>query len=148
VISAQSVLIPKLLQEFHTTPLGGHLGVFRTLKRIGQSLHWIGMKKRVMDFVAACHVCQQNKYLTSSPQGLLQPLSIPVVVWEEISMDFITRLPKSNGYDSILVVVDRLSKYGHFIPLKHPYSARSVAETFVKEVVRMHGIQPLSSKTL
>jgi len=55
-------------------------------------------------------------------------------------MDFIIRLPKSNGYDSILVVVDRLSKYDHFIPLRHPYSAKSVADVFVKEVVRLHGI--------
>ncbi|MCI55144.1 RNA-directed DNA polymerase (Reverse transcriptase), partial [Trifolium medium] len=58
-------------------------------------------------------------------------------------MDFITGLPKSKGYEAILVVVDRLSKYVHFIPLKHPYTARMVAEVFVKEIVRLHGI-PLS----
>ena len=65
--------------------------------------------------------------------------------WEEISMDFIVRLPKSmgtmsNGYDTILVVVDRLSKYYHLISLKHPYSVLSVAEFFMKEVVKLHGI--------
>jgi len=98
------------------------------------------MKKQVIEYVATYMVCQCNKYLASSPQGLLQPLPIPGEVWEEISMDFIIRLPKSNGYDSILVVVDRLSKYDHFIPHRHPYSAKSVADVFVKEVVRLHGI--------
>jgi len=61
-------------------------------------------------------------------------------IWEEINMDFIVRLPKLNGYDAILVVLDRLSKYGHFVPLKHPYSARSVVEVFTREVVKLHGI--------
>jgi len=97
------------------------------------------MKRTVTDFVTACHVCQQSKYLASSPQGLLQPLPIPAIVWKKISMDFIIRLPKSNGFDAILVVVDRLSKYGHFIPLKHLYSTKSVVDIFVKEVVRLHG---------
>ena len=85
-------------------------------------------------------MCQQNKYQACSPHGLLQPLPIPKVIWEEMSMDFIVRLPKSGGKDVILVVVDRLSKYGHFIPLKHPYSARTVAEAFAKEVLRLYGI--------
>jgi len=90
--------------------------------------------------VSACPVCQQNKYLASSPQGLLQSFPIPEVVWEEVSLDFIVKLPKSNGFDAIMVVVDRISKYGHFIRLKHPYSARIVAEIFMKEVVRLHEI--------
>lgn len=55
-------------------------------------------------------------------------------------MDFIVKLPKSQGYDVVLVGVDRLSKYAHFVPLKHPYSARTVAKVFVKEIVRLHGI--------
>ncbi|XP_022640511.1 uncharacterized protein LOC111242275 [Vigna radiata var. radiata] len=98
------------------------------------------MKKAVTDFVASCLVCQQHKYLASSPQGLLQPLPIPQAIWEEVSMDFIVRLPKSQGHDAILVVVDRLSKYGHFVPLKHPYTAKTIAEIFVKEVVKLHGV--------
>jgi len=61
-------------------------------------------------------------------------------VWEDIYLDFITRLPRSKGHEGILVVVDRLSKYSHFIPLKHPYTVRSIANVFVKEVVRLHGI--------
>jgi len=140
VLSPTSVWIPQLLKEFHATPTGGHLGIFRTYRRISQSLHWKGMKKCVTKYVYACLVCQQNKYLASSSQGLLQPLPIPKVVWEEVSMDFIVKLPKSNGFDAIMVVVDRLSKYGHFVPLKHPYSARIVAEIFMKEVVKLHGI--------
>ena len=78
------------------------------------------MKKDVKDFVKECDVCQCQKYLAVAPGGLLQPLNIPNQIWEEISMDFITGLPKSKRYTAILVVVDHLSKYSHFIPLKHP----------------------------
>lgn len=61
-----------------------------------------------------------------------QPLPIPNKVWEDVTLDLIVNLPKSHGYDTILVVVDRLSKYSHFIPIKHPYTAQTVAEIFVK----------------
>jgi len=68
-----------------------------------------------------CHpvMSQRSKYQASSPVGLLQPLSIPNAIWEDISM--VMGLPRSKGFDEVLVVVDRLSKYGYFILIKRPY---------------------------
>ncbi|GAU37038.1 hypothetical protein TSUD_207440 [Trifolium subterraneum] len=140
VIPATSPTIPTLLTEFHSTPMGGHSGFLRTYRRLAANLYWVGMQKRVRDFVQACDICQRQKHANTSPGGLLQPLPIPNAIWDELSMDFITGLPKSKGFEAVLVVVDRLSKYSHFILLKHPYTAKSVAELFVKEVVRLHGI--------
>ena len=81
-----------------------------------------------------------SKVFSGGSWGLLQPLNIPNQIWEEFSMDFITRLPKSKGYTAILVVVDRLLKYSNFIPLKHHYIAKTVAEIFTMEVICLHGV--------
>jgi hypothetical protein len=143
VLSNTSSLIPSILEEFHATPQAGHSGFYKTYRRIAANVYWVGMKNTIQNFVRSCDTCQRHKYLASSPGGLLQPLPIPNQIWEDISIDFITGLPKAKGYDAILVVVDRLSKYSHFIPLKHPYTARSVVESFCKEVVKLHGI-PIS----
>ena len=109
VLSKGSHLIPLLLQEFHNTPMGGHSGFLRTYKRITADLYWQGMNKDVRRFLEECSVCQQSKTQSLSPSGLLQPLPVLARVWEDIAMDFIEGLPKSGGFDSILVVVDRMS---------------------------------------
>ena len=94
----------------------------------------------VQQFVKACAICQRNKHDTTTPTGLLQPLPIHDQVWDDINMDFIEGLPKSKGYSAIQVVVDRLTKYAHFVALKHPFTAMTIAKIFIQEVVRLHGI--------
>ena len=140
VIPDGSSLRKKLLSECHDSLTGGHGGYLKTLKRLSENFFWPKMKSDVKVLVQNCLVCQQNKYQTLAPAGLLQPLPIPSRVWEDISLDFIVGLPKSGGVDTVLVVVDRLTKYSHFLPLAHPFTAKSVAALFCKEIVRLHGM--------
>lgn len=97
-----------------------------------------GNEKQIMEYVKKCGTCQRQKTSRLSPVGLLQPLPIPNLVWDQISMDFVEGLPKSFGKDTIMVVIDRLSKYAHFIALKYPFTALTAAKTFIKEIVRLH----------
>jgi hypothetical protein len=100
--------------------------------------YWKGLKSDVMLFVQQCQICQQAKSERVHPAGLLQPLPVPRGAWEEITMDFIEGLPKSEGFDIILVVVDRFTKFAHFLPLKHPFTAQKVAQVFLDQIVEPH----------
>ena len=98
------------------------------------------MKQDVDNFVKQCNICQHAKHSLQHPMGLLQPLPIPEGVWQNLTMDFIEGLPKSEGCTVILVIVDRLTKYAHFLPVKHPYTAATIAQLFMDHVVKLHGL--------
>ncbi|KAF0895463.1 hypothetical protein E2562_012467 [Oryza meyeriana var. granulata] len=85
-------------------------------------------------------MCQRYKSEHLHPVGLLLPLPVPTTVWADIGLDFMEALPRVGGKSVILTVVDRFSKYCHFIPLAHPYTAESVAQAFFADIVRLHGV--------
>ncbi|KAD3337228.1 hypothetical protein E3N88_32748 [Mikania micrantha] len=113
--------------------------IWPTLKRIKAWCYWKGCSKQVLAFVKECPQCQQAKYEPVAAPGLLQPLPVPTHVFTDISMDFMSGLPKVKGKDTILVIVDRLTKYAHFIPLSHPYFALQVAQVFIDNIFKLHG---------
>jgi transposase InsO family protein len=102
--------------------------------------YWRGMKQEVEDFVKQCSICQHAKHSNSLPPGLLQPLPIPQGAWQDLSMDFIEGLPKSKGFNVILVIVDRFTKYAHFVPIRHPFTTRTIAKSVFDNVVKLHGL--------
>lgn len=124
----------------HDIAIGGHSGVSVTLFRISQVYYWKKLKKDVYSYVKQCEICQKCKGECVNHPGLLQPLPIPEKVWQGISLDFIEGLPKAHNKSVILVVVDRLSKYAHFICLGHPYTAATVAQVFLDNVYNLHGL--------
>lgn len=105
---------------------------------IKQAYWWPGLKRDVAEYVAICDVCQRVKAEYQRPARLLQPLKIPEWKFDEIGMDFIVGLPKTaSGYDSIWVIVDRLTKVARFIPVKTTYNSAKLAELFMSRLVNM-----------
>jgi hypothetical protein len=99
------------------------------------------MKRDVTEYVALCDTCQRVKAEHQRPAGLLQPLKILEWKWEEIRMDFIVGLPHTQaGYDSIWVIVDRLTKVDHFIPVKMTYSCAKLAELYMSRIMCLHSV--------
>jgi hypothetical protein len=136
-IPAHSPLLHEIMAAVHGD---GHEGVQRTLHRLRRDFHFPDMRKVVQEFVRACSTCQRNKSEHLLPAGLLLPLPVPSGVWSDIGLDFIEALPRVRGKSVILTVVDRFSKYAHFLPLAHPYTAESVAQAFFSDIVRLHGV--------
>jgi hypothetical protein len=139
-IGSNSALQTKLISAFHSSAVGGHSGIHVTYQRLKRLFAWTGLKMQVTEFVKQCDTCQHAKHSNSPPGGLLQPLPLPSGHWRDITMDFVEGLPLSDGYNTILVVVDRFTKFAHFVPLRHPFTAPAVARLFVDTVVKLHGM--------
>ncbi|GJV62703.1 putative nucleotidyltransferase, ribonuclease H [Tanacetum coccineum] len=130
----------KVMTEAHSSPFTIHPGSTKMYRDLKQYFWWNGMKQDVATFVSKCMTCQQVKIEHQRASGLLQPLEIPMWKWDEISMDFVTGLPTTQKrHDAIWVVVDRLTKSAHFLPIRKNYGISKLAEIFRQEIVRLHG---------
>jgi hypothetical protein len=130
-----------ILGEMHNLPYVGHPGYQKTIAAVKSQYYWPGMKKEVFDFIASCLECQKVKAEHRNAVGLLQPLPIPEWKWEVVTMGFITKLPKTKKEcDSIMVLVDKLTKDAHFVPFKLTRKAANINDVYMEESARLHGI--------
>ena len=135
-----SVLV-RILEQHHDSPIAGHLGEEKTYLDVKKYYYWPGMQASVKKYVSTCEDCQRYKAGRQKPAGLLQPLEIPTRPWEVVSLDFVTKLPLTeDGFDTILVIVDKLSKYVHLIPCKETVTAEGVAKLYFEHIFGNHGM--------
>nr|CAE03662.3 OSJNBa0042N22.4 [Oryza sativa Japonica Group] len=129
-----------ILTEAHQTQYSIHPGSTKMYQDLKEKFWWVSMRREIAEFVALCDVCQRVKAEHQRPAGLLLSLQIPEWKWEEIGMDFITGLPRTSlGHDSIWVIVDRLTKVAHFIPVHTTYSGKRLAELYLARIMCLHG---------
>ncbi len=136
----QSSMRTNILRSRHNSPLAGHPGRRRTLDAVRRDYSWPGITTYIRKYVAGCDVCGRIKTPRHKPFGVLHPLDIPLRPWSALTMDFIVKLPRSHGYDSIWVVCDRLTRYAHFIPCNESLDAPGLAWLFLDRIVRYHGV--------
>src|SRR4030095_4045439 len=122
----------KVLQAHHDHKLRGHPGIRKTVQLIHRTYFWPRLRRDVTRYVRGCHICARAKPIRHKPFGLLKPLPIGERPWTSISMDYIEELPLSDGYDSILVVVDRLTKQAIFLPAHTTDMAVDLARQFTQ----------------
>lgn len=130
----------EILSTAHDSPLAGHRGRDATYNRVADQFYWPGLDQFVRDFVASCDTCQRIKTRRHRPYGHLQPLPIPTRPWQSLSMDHITHLPSSHGFDALLVVVDRFSKMIKLIPAHATDTAADLAKQYQRYVFCDHGL--------
>ena len=135
----------EIISRHHDDPLAGHFGIDKTKDLVGRKYYWPSLRRDIKAYVKGCGVCLGSKAVRHKPYGDLQSLPVPTHRWKDLSMDFVTGLPistdwKGDSYDSILVIVDRLTKMVHYEPVKVTIDAAGLAEVIIDVVVRHHGL--------
>ena len=122
-------------------PVGGHFGIDKTIQRVEQTFTWPGMTADIREYVRTCDSCQRSKPVVGKIRGLIRPLPVPADRWDEVSLDFVTGLPRTpSGHDAVLVVVDRFTKWAYFIPTQTTVDAKGTAVLFHDVVFSRHGM--------
>jgi len=147
MLKEEKVYVPKdeklraeVIRLHHDMPVGGHGGQWKTAELVTRNFWWPGVTREVKQYVEGCDACQCNKNRTQPPAGKLMPNLIPKKAWTHISADFIMKLPLAQGYDAILVVVDRFTKMAHFVPTTEKTSAEGLARLFRDNIWKLHGL--------
>jgi hypothetical protein len=136
----------KILDEAHLSRYSIHPGSTKMYHDLKQHYWWTKLKIEIARYVARCDTCRRVKAIHMKTAGPLQSLPIPTWKWEDISMDFIVGLPRTaKGYDSIWVIIDRLTKIAHFLPVKTYYPVLTYAELYIARILSLHWIVDLNS---
>lgn len=135
-----AAMLKMILQDLHDAPTGGHWGVMRTLDLLYRTFGWPNARADVLLYIKHCRSCQAIKVDHRPPQGKMMSLSVPERPWSTIGVDFIGKLPNSSGFDLIMVVIDHFSKSAHFIAAKETWGANKLAEAFITQIFRLHGL--------
>ncbi|GJS18843.1 reverse transcriptase domain-containing protein [Tanacetum coccineum] len=130
-----------IMLESHKSKYSIHPGSDKMYQDLRKFYWWPNMKAEIATYVSKCLTCAKVKAEHQKPSGLLQQPEIPVWKWERITMDFITKLPRTpSGYDAIWVIVDRLTKSAHFIPINEKFKMERLTRLYLKEIVCRHGV--------
>jgi hypothetical protein len=141
VLLRREALKKKILDEAHTSRCSIHPGCTKMYHDLRQQFWWTRMKREAASYMSECDTCQKVKAHYMKPQGLLQLLSVPEWKWDDISMDFIVGLPMmARKFNSIWVIVDRLSKSAHIIPVNTNFKVQKYAELYMAHVLCLHGV--------
>ena len=131
----------EILHDAHSSRYSIHPGSTKMYQDLKQSFWWPNMKREIAEWVSKCDTCQRVKAEHQRPSGLLQPLEIPEWKWEHIAMDFVVGLPRTKtNHDAIWVVIDRLTKSAHFLPINEKFSLERLVQLYLKEIVVRHGV--------
>ena len=141
VVPKDPELRKKILDEAHLSKFSMHPGSNKMYHDLRSLYWWTRMKREIAKYISECDTCQRIKASHLKAAGPLQPLPIPSWKWEDICMDFIVGLPNtSRHHDSIWVIVDRLTKTAHFLPVHTTHKTEKYTEIYVDQIVRLHGI--------
>jgi hypothetical protein len=123
-----------IIEQHHDTRIAGHAGCFKTLELIAHNYWWPQMSCYIGIYVKTCNLCNRTKLQHQRPFGELHPSETPAEPWDTISVDFIVELPESHGYDTIMNIVDSVTKRAHFIPMHTTITAEGAARLYLREV--------------
>ena len=129
-----------LCKEHHDTPIAGHPGKAKTYELLVCNYYWPNMQRFVDQYVQNCHTCTRTKAPRHAKYGVLRPLPVPQHRWKDITMDFVVGLPLVNGYDSVCVSVDRLTKERHLTACHSTITSEGLADLFIHNIFRLHGL--------